>query len=1163
MDLISASMIQSLNTERKRQFEELLPLIIKKLIIAGNVDLTKIRIPSGNDIWAPGFDGIICCESGNTYVAEGTSVWEFGTSSDSLNKINSDYDKRTKDSLGIEKEQTTFYLVVPKIWAYSSQISEWEADHNDWKAVHVYDASVLCDWINSEPTVSSWLLSVLFDKTVDFCTIDQGWERFSHKTEPAFSSGMFLGKRDSELKIFEKSLHQQTVKVKADSIIDSTGFVLSALVKKRDLSEKCIVVSNATTFNAIQSMVRDKIIVLNYCCNHEIPSNNNCIVLCYNKEAVSVSPDIQLNAYTKMHYFEAFREMGISDSMAHELYAFCHGNLNALIRRIPGLSNETIPEWAKVENRGLLEPVVFLRSFNIRTDKTLVEKIAGCAFDAVDMFYNMLLQMDDSPIKRIEDNYLLINYEEAWNVLGCGSNITAFERLHNSVKWFLNELVEEGLYTGLYGQTHTIKQHIRNLFINYTYYSFSGGLSNSLSKATSELLEYVSEPRVSELICDNLSILAEADPNTIAEFLEKDLKNEHSLLLPLFCVEDYRCEYTGVLSALDELTLHRSTAVRACKILFLLYQKDYSYKIVNSPKESLLTALCLINSEVALTTSQKIDLLRFFSQNDVHRTAVLISDLLGKDSFWKSVRYGEHHNDAQNELTVQEVIEASEIITEMALSYSASTADATVLLAIIKKYRHLRPVFLSGILDKYPLNGFKSNEILPIIFQLRERIFAIQKYNFENERAYLSVFRKWADALEALCPKEEQDWWLFVKTYDCPAEELLECKDDYYEVQNRTRIIRRQRIELAFAEYGINGILRLIKVMENYPYWGDLLAGLLPKEHFQEIVNGLTCEEKYLFLSGLIDAESEDNAIDIFSAVPKDMRLDVLRCISRKGFWKHLSSDEEKKAFWNNQIMREYDSVVFAQLLKYNPSGLLIYYYERMQKDPLHHFEQAMLVVQALLAGCTSLAVQSKNDEHEISTIVACIDSCYYSEEWASITISLYEKKLVNELPVSGRKYYFYHPNKYVDYVKTGSSTYYSEVYKFKLPDDACEEYDTLLFFVDTLISADEKNLAANIIGRVPEGNDGIRICPTIRNLLEKVDDTEFDNSVIVGILNTNGVRTVMDGEDQKSLAQKFNDDAIELELFYPHASYVLRELSSFYSDEGRRDYIHSEIYDY
>ena len=125
MDLISASMIQSLNTERKRQFEELLPLIIKKLIIAGNVDLTKIRIPSGNDIWAPGFDGIICCESGNTYVAEGTSVWEFGTSSDSLNKINSDYDKRTKDSLGIEKEQTTFYLVVPKIWAYSSQISEW------------------------------------------------------------------------------------------------------------------------------------------------------------------------------------------------------------------------------------------------------------------------------------------------------------------------------------------------------------------------------------------------------------------------------------------------------------------------------------------------------------------------------------------------------------------------------------------------------------------------------------------------------------------------------------------------------------------------------------------------------------------------------------------------------------------------------------------------------------------------------------------------------------------------------------------------------------------------------------------------------------------------------------------------------------------------------
>ena len=201
MELITASMLEALNTEKKRQFEELLPLIIKKLIISGTRDLTGLRMPSGNDIWASGFDGVISCVTGTTYITKGTSVWEFGTSRDSLRKIESDYAKRTKESLGIEKSQTTFYLVSPKIWAFQKSITQWETEHTDWKAVHVYDASVLCDWINSEPTVVSWLLELLFDTRVDFSGIDQAWELFSQKTNPPFSLEMFLENREKEIQI--------------------------------------------------------------------------------------------------------------------------------------------------------------------------------------------------------------------------------------------------------------------------------------------------------------------------------------------------------------------------------------------------------------------------------------------------------------------------------------------------------------------------------------------------------------------------------------------------------------------------------------------------------------------------------------------------------------------------------------------------------------------------------------------------------------------------------------------------------------------------------------------------------------------------------------------------------------------------------------------------
>ena len=88
-------------------------------------------------------------------------------------------------------------------------------------------------------------------------------------------------------------------------------------------------------------------------------------------------------------------------------------------------------------------------------------------------------------------------------------------------------------------------------------------------------------------------------------------------------------------------------------------------------------------------------------------------------------------------------------------------------------------------------------------------------------------------------------------------------------------------------------------------------------------------------------------------------------------------------------------------------------------------------------------------------------------------------------------------------------------------------------------------------------------MCERVRELLEQVADTEFDNAVISGIINAIGVRTVTDGEDRKALSTKYEKDASEMELFYPHAAYVLRAMSRFYLSEGKQEFIQSEIYDY
>ena len=111
MEIMSASKLDSLSTEKSRLFQELLPELVKRLIIDSSKSLSSIRIPSKDDIWAPGFDGIIENDEKNTYVSSGKSVWEFGTNNDSLTKINDDYEKRTINSLGIDKKETKFGLL--------------------------------------------------------------------------------------------------------------------------------------------------------------------------------------------------------------------------------------------------------------------------------------------------------------------------------------------------------------------------------------------------------------------------------------------------------------------------------------------------------------------------------------------------------------------------------------------------------------------------------------------------------------------------------------------------------------------------------------------------------------------------------------------------------------------------------------------------------------------------------------------------------------------------------------------------------------------------------------------------------------------------------------------------------------------------------------------
>lgn len=476
MELITASKLDSLSSEQSRKFQGLLPELVKRLIIDSVSELSSLRIPGCDDIWAPGFDGVVECKEGTLYVNSGKSVWEFGNVNASLDKVNSDYEKRTLNPLGLDKKETTYYAIIPKIWAFDNKgwpITKWEASKKDWKAVKVYDASVLCDWINKCPAVLTWLFERIYEEEhLDFTTVSKAWEFFSKTTDPPFAVEMFSSGRNDEEQEFLKILKNNknnVLKIKAKTSMDSYGFCLSCLLKSDLLRNSVIVVNDNYTYKQVSEVCNGKIILLK---SMDIDSfiDGNTTIVCYNNEAVSIEPDIYLSSIKKKDFVSALKKMGISENELEDFYYHTHGELFALVRRIPGLINQYKPKWSSHKDIKSLYPLLFLRNIDVNNeaDKYICKLLGGEEFDIILAKYNDFLKLDDSPIKKIENIYSIVSYEEAWTVLSPSIDGNEIKDLTNSLKYLID--VCSGSTNDDLHLKYRAKKIIYNLSLNYLYY---------------------------------------------------------------------------------------------------------------------------------------------------------------------------------------------------------------------------------------------------------------------------------------------------------------------------------------------------------------------------------------------------------------------------------------------------------------------------------------------------------------------------------------------------------------------------------------------------------------------------------------------------------------------------------------------------------------------
>lgn len=100
----------------RRDAQSRLPRLVRRLVRATGGPLTRLDFPADEAVQLGGWDGIVECPAGGTFVPAGVSGWELGTTSDSRGKAESDYRKRKVDPLGLDPAGTTFVVVTPRRW---------------------------------------------------------------------------------------------------------------------------------------------------------------------------------------------------------------------------------------------------------------------------------------------------------------------------------------------------------------------------------------------------------------------------------------------------------------------------------------------------------------------------------------------------------------------------------------------------------------------------------------------------------------------------------------------------------------------------------------------------------------------------------------------------------------------------------------------------------------------------------------------------------------------------------------------------------------------------------------------------------------------------------------------------------------------------------------
>jgi len=644
----------------RRDAQEDLPRLIRRLIPMDANGLRRISFRTGEGVQLVGYDGIAETAGESTYVPGGHSIWEMGTGANPASKAQEDYTNRTSSPGEVAPSESTFVFVTSRRWAGKDAWVAARKAEGVWLDVRVLDADDIEAWLEASISVHLWVSRRIGIFPDDATDLEHWWENWLGGTRPPLTADFVLAGREDQV----GEIHQwmksprQPIGVLTESRNESIAVVAAAFTRMNndDCNEyfsRTVIVGSESAWRHFVGSSIPLILIPSFEADAVIPSAiraGHAVVIplgegdTHREGVIAVPPIARAPAVAALE-----PDKNADHDRAYALASLARRSMTALRRRLAVAATMHQPEWSRPSTARTIIPALLIGGWNqdFSGDRRAIAKLAQTSFEeAVDRLLPWSNGTDPA-LRRRTSVWYLVSREDQWDQLAryvtrddierfmsvaidvLGMPDTRFD-LPAGERWLAGITqpgpVNSGLLRDSIASTLAVMgtrpspgQSPDNLA-----FGSSAGLSfpDTARRTIRELLGVAdTDWRVWATLARELPSLAEGAPEEFLNALDASIRRADTPLRQLFEAEDDgflsgSSPHTGILWALERLAWSTTHLGRIVRLLGELAKLDPGGKLTNRPSNSLKAIFLPWFPQTSASAEKRIAVLDALSQEE-------------------------------------------------------------------------------------------------------------------------------------------------------------------------------------------------------------------------------------------------------------------------------------------------------------------------------------------------------------------------------------------------------------------------------------------------------------------------------------------------------------------------------------------------------------------